>query len=70
MCCVHNFILLLQEKPDSRISVNSFSPAMIRLYSRAEADQAQNVDTKVSATSAIRDFIKTSMQPLKNLLFS
>jgi len=62
--CVDVFILLLQEKPDSRISVYSFSPAMFRLYSRAEADQAQNVDTKVSAISTLRDYIK-ALQPLQ-----
>lgn len=32
---------------------------MIRLCSQAEADQAQNVDTEVSATLTIRDFIKS-----------
>lgn len=44
---------------------------MIRLCSQPEADQAQNVDTEVSATSTIRDFIKAlkeSKQPLKILL--
>jgi len=37
---------------------------MFRLYSRAEADQAQNVDTKVSAISTLRDYIK-ALQPLQ-----
>lgn len=50
--CADVCILLFHEKPSTYVF--SLPLAMIRWCSQAEDDQAQNVDTEVSAPSTIR----------------